>query len=187
MSIGVTRILLSGLQILSAIFARRYGSFTTLRALVGMPTIRSTRPSQARKYSLLVVFCFVQFVDAFSFSSLFAALPHVQEELKMTAGETSWVISAFQLTFASFLLLSGRLSDVTNPSKFVQLFLHAAIKLEPYSEYTFVVATASIGCISIATGFLESKIPFIVFRAIAGISMSHFPSYYMFKSHCHYV
>ena len=86
----------------------------------------STHPTaltQARKYFLLVVFCFVQFVDAFNFSALFSALPQIQEDLKMTAGETSWVISAFQLTFASFLLLSGRLSDVTNPSKLPSLVL----------------------------------------------------------------
>ncbi|EKM58356.1 uncharacterized protein PHACADRAFT_89746, partial [Phanerochaete carnosa HHB-10118-sp] len=62
-----------------------------------------------------------------------------------------WIISAFQLTFASFLLLSGRLSDVANP------------------KHTFVIATAGIGCISIATGFLSSTIPFIAFRAMAGV------------------
>ena len=72
--------------------------------------------SKGKKYFLLVVFCFVQFLDAFNFSALFSALPHIQEDLHMNAGETTWIISAFQLTFASFLLLSGRLSDVTNPS-----------------------------------------------------------------------
>ncbi|GJE88722.1 MFS general substrate transporter [Phanerochaete sordida] len=107
--------------------------------------------SQRKKYFLLVLFCFVQFLDAFNFSALFAALPRIQEDLDMNAGETTWIISAFQLTFASFLLLSGRLSDVTNP------------------KYTFVIATAGIGCISIVTGFLDLKIPFIVLRAVAGI------------------
>ena len=69
---------------------------------------------------MLVIFCFVQFLDAFNFSALFAALPHIQKDLDMTDGETSWIISAFQLTFASFLLLSGRLSDVFHPSTYIR-------------------------------------------------------------------
>ena len=38
------------------------------------------------------------------------------------------------------------------------------------TEYTFVIATSTIGCISVVTGFLNEKILFILFRAIAGIS-----------------
>ncbi|THG93065.1 hypothetical protein EW026_g8063, partial [Hermanssonia centrifuga] len=83
--------------------------------------------------------------------ALFSALPRIQEDLKMSDGETTWIISAFQLTFASFLLLSGRLSDLYNP------------------KYTFVIATLGIGVLSVITGFLQSKIPFIICRALAGI------------------
>jgi MFS family permease len=36
----------------------------------------------------------------------------------MTESESTWLISAFQLTFASFLLVSGRISDVYNPSTY---------------------------------------------------------------------
>lgn len=96
-----------------------YPPFTTTndqRAF--MPSTHPGTPSQAKKYFLLAIFCFVQFLDAFNFSALFPALPRIQEDLQMDSGETTWIISAFQLTFASFLLLSGRLSDVTNPSRF---------------------------------------------------------------------
>ncbi|PSR75588.1 hypothetical protein PHLCEN_2v9068 [Hermanssonia centrifuga] len=114
--------------------------------------VHSPGPSKTRKHCLLVIFCFVQFLDAFNFSALFSALPRIQEDLKMSDGETTWIISAFQLTFASFLLLSGRLSDLYNP------------------KYTFVIATLGIGVLSVITGFLQSKIPFIICRALAGIS-----------------
>ena len=70
-----------------------------------MPFTQHETLSKAQKYFLLIIFCFVQFLDAFNFSALFAALPHIQEDLQMDSGETSWIISAFQLTFASFLLI----------------------------------------------------------------------------------
>ncbi len=127
-------------------------------------------PSKTRKHCLLVIFCFVQFLDAFNFSAFSSALPRIQEDLKMSDGETTWIISAFQLTFASFLLLSGRLSDLYNPSMF-DLILSLSIRhLNGFTEYTFVIATLGIGVLSVITGFLQSKIPFIICRALAGIS-----------------
>lgn len=77
--------------------------------------------SNARRYLLLLLFCLAQFLDAFNNSALFSALPELKETLGMNEGEATWLISAFQLTFASFLLISGRISDVYNPSTFAHL------------------------------------------------------------------
>ena len=99
--------------------------------------------SSARRYVLLVVFCLAQFLDAYNAAALFSAIPAIVTSLKMTEAESTWIISAFQLTFASFLLIvsfsippscrylltrlpvvdnsvlqSGRISDVYNPSEF---------------------------------------------------------------------
>lgn len=57
-----------------------------------------------RKYVLLVLFCLADFVDVFNISSLFSAIPKIASDLDMNAGESVWIISAVQLTFASFLL-----------------------------------------------------------------------------------
>ena len=61
--------------------------------------------STARRYLLLVIFCLAQFLDAFNNSALFSAIPSLVRDLGFTEGESTWLISAFQLTFASFLLI----------------------------------------------------------------------------------
>lgn len=61
--------------------------------------------STARRYLLLVIFCLAQFLDAFNNTALFSAIPDVVHSLQITEAESTWLISAFQLTFASFLLI----------------------------------------------------------------------------------
>jgi hypothetical protein len=68
--------------------------------------------STARKYLLLIVFCLAQFLDAFNNSALFSAIPSLITTLHMTESESTWLISAFQLTFASFLLVVSSVYDL---------------------------------------------------------------------------
>lgn len=63
------------------------------------------RYSAARRYSLLLMFCCAQFLDAFNNSALFSAIPALTVALHMDQSQATWIISAFQLTFASFLLI----------------------------------------------------------------------------------
>ena len=92
------------------------------------------RFSLARKLILLLMFCLAQFLDAFNNSALFPAIPALEGSMDITQSQSPWIISGFQLTFASFLLIvclvtssletsshplskGGRISDVYNPSK----------------------------------------------------------------------
>ncbi len=62
-----------------------------------------------------MIFCLAQFLDAVSNTALFSTIPAIAENLDMTPDESTWVISAFSLTFSSFLLIvSG-----SEPSLFV--------------------------------------------------------------------
>jgi hypothetical protein len=61
--------------------------------------------SLARKLVLLCIFCLAQFLDAFNGSALYSALPALETSLGMTESRSAWIINAFQLTFASFLLI----------------------------------------------------------------------------------
>lgn len=61
--------------------------------------------SAARRYTLLIIFCLAQFLDAMNNGTLFSAIPTLVAELDMTSNESTWLISGFQLTFASFLLI----------------------------------------------------------------------------------
>ncbi|KAJ8579844.1 MFS general substrate transporter, partial [Rhizopogon salebrosus TDB-379] len=110
--------------------------------------------SLTRKLVLLCIFCLAQFLDAFNCSSLYSALPALESSLGMTESQSTWIISAFQLTFASFLLISGRVSDVYNP------------------KVVFIGGLSGIGVISLGAGFVNSKIPMIICRALTGIASS---------------
>lgn len=63
------------------------------------------RLSNARRYTLLIMFCLAQLLDAFNHASLFSAIPSLIDSLGLTESESTWLMSAFQLTFASFLLV----------------------------------------------------------------------------------
>jgi hypothetical protein len=95
--------------------------FATTRAPTPEPgtTLSEETPqlTQARKYALLALFCLAQFLDVFNNSALFAAIPTLRAELGFDESGVTWLISAYQLTFASFLLMAGKISDVYNPSK----------------------------------------------------------------------
>ena len=72
--------------------------------------------SPVRRYVLLLIFCLAQFLDAFNNSALFSAIPALVTSLDMSAAESTWIISAFQLTFASFLLIVRSPSSLRAPS-----------------------------------------------------------------------
>jgi hypothetical protein len=85
--------------------------------VVGSPNVAESPPmTNVRRYVLLLLFCGAQFMDAFNNTSLFTAIPSIVTALRLDEAESVWLISSFALTFASFLLLSGRLSDVYDPS-----------------------------------------------------------------------
>jgi len=110
--------------------------------------------STVRKISLLCIFCLAQFLDVFNFAAMFVAIPAISEDLNITAADSIWIVSAFQLTFASFLLVSGRVSDIYDP------------------KYCFIAGTSLLGIMSLGIGFVKSQIPLFVLRALAGIGAS---------------
>ncbi|KAI0084404.1 major facilitator superfamily-domain-containing protein [Irpex rosettiformis] len=112
------------------------------------------RYSAAKRYTLLVIFCLAQFLDAMNNCALFSAIPSLVIDLNMTQNESTWIIAGFQLTFASFLLISGRISDVYNP------------------KLSFVTGIFMLGMLSIGAGFVRSKIVLIVLRALSGLAAS---------------
>ena len=61
--------------------------------------------STVRKVALLTIFTLAEFLDSFNNSALFPAIPFIASELHFQASETVWIISAYQLTFAAFLLV----------------------------------------------------------------------------------
>lgn len=79
-----------------------------------------------RKLLLLLILCLAQILDSFSISSVFSALPVIEKSLNIPTSQGVWIISGNQLTFASTLLISGRISDVYGPSELSDSLSHTS-------------------------------------------------------------
>jgi EmrB/QacA subfamily drug resistance transporter len=60
----------------------------------------------------LVVVCLAMFMNALDSSIVNVALPDIQRDLHFTQSGLTWVVDAFLITFASMLLMAGRLGDL---------------------------------------------------------------------------
>ncbi len=60
---------------------------------------------------LLAVCCVAQFMVILDLSIVNVALPSIQLSLGFTAPELQWVVDAYAITFAGFLMLGGRAAD----------------------------------------------------------------------------
>ncbi|KAG8748423.1 hypothetical protein FRC10_005970 [Ceratobasidium sp. 414] len=106
------------------------------------------------KYLLLAFFCLGQFLDTLNNSAVLPALPAITHNVNLTESDAVWLLAAYQATFASFLLISGRVSDIYSPKP------------------VFVVGTIFFGVISLGGGFVKDRIVLIVLRALQGIGAS---------------
>ena len=61
---------------------------------------------------LLAVCCLAQFMVILDVSIVNVALPSIHRSLGFTAPELQWVVNAYTITFAGFLMLSGRAADL---------------------------------------------------------------------------
>jgi EmrB/QacA subfamily drug resistance transporter len=72
-----------------------------------------SKPTPSAPLSLiLALLVLAQFVIVLDFSIVQIALPTMRTELGISLADSQWIVSAYGLTFAGFLLLSGRASDL---------------------------------------------------------------------------
>jgi MFS family permease len=57
------------------------------------------------------------FLDVIDFSIVQVALPTIRTELKVSLTESQWIVGAYGLTLAGFLMFSGRAGDVYSQKK----------------------------------------------------------------------
>ncbi|KAF9256790.1 MFS general substrate transporter [Marasmius fiardii PR-910] len=125
-------------------------SSSSVEDLVKADDVLATLPT-FQKVALLVVICIAEFLDTFSNSALFSAIPGISQALGISNSNSVWLQSGYQLTFASLLLMSGRLSDIYNP------------------KWVFVVGGMSLGCFSLGAGFVQTGVPLFALRALMGV------------------
>jgi EmrB/QacA subfamily drug resistance transporter len=114
-------------------------------ALVDAP-----RSNRVRWWALVVV-CLAMFMNALDSSIVNVALPAIQKDLHFTPSGLTWVVTAFLISFGSFLLMAGRLGDLIGRRK---VFLTG-----------IVLFTVS----SIACGVAQSQTMLVVGRFFQGI------------------
>jgi EmrB/QacA subfamily drug resistance transporter len=64
------------------------------------------------EWLLLGIVCIGQFMVVLDISIVNVALPSIQRDLRFSSSELQWVVNAYTLTFAGFLLLGGRAADL---------------------------------------------------------------------------
>jgi MFS family permease len=61
----------------------------------------------------LALLCVAQFVDVMGVTIAVVALPTIERDLGFGPGQVQWVVSAYALVFAGFLVFAGRAADCT--------------------------------------------------------------------------
>src|ERR671930_278782 len=79
--------------------------------LLGSLQVQSP-PTPLRKGWILGLTCLAQFMVILDVSVVNVALPSIRSDLGFSAVDLQWIVNAYTLTFAGFLLLGGRAADL---------------------------------------------------------------------------
>src|SRR5258705_6580110 len=99
----------------------------------------------------IIACCIAQFMVVLDISIVNIALPQVRQALDMSASSQQWIINAYTIVFAGFLLLGGRIAD-----------LYGRRRLLITGMMLFTVA-------SLACGLAENSAWIISSRAVQGL------------------
>jgi EmrB/QacA subfamily drug resistance transporter len=106
---------------------------------------------QASDWVILLIACIAQFMVVLDVSIVNVALPRMGEDLNFSYSSAQWVINAYVLTFAGFLLLGGRMADYFG-------------RRHVYLTGILIFTVASIGA-----GVAHSGTQMIAMRAVQGL------------------
>ncbi len=110
------------------------------------------RSSGGGKSLLLGVCCVAQFMVILDLSIVNVALPSIQSSLKFSASDLQWVVDAYAIIFAGFLMLAGRAGDLWGQRK------------------TFVAALLAFSAASLLGGLAPTSGVLIGARALQGLA-----------------
>jgi EmrB/QacA subfamily drug resistance transporter len=105
----------------------------------------------ARKRWILVLTCLAQFMVILDVSVVNVALPSIRNDLGFSAVDLQWVVNAYTLTFAGFLLLGGRAADLLG------------------RQQVFVFGLALFAFASLIGGLSQTQEMLVGARAVQGI------------------
>src|SRR3984957_10963888 len=104
-----------------------------------------------RRWWALVVLCLATLMVVLDTTIVNVALPSIKASLGFSSTSLAWVINAYALTYAGFLLLGGRLGDLYGQRRF------------------FLLGIILFTICSLACGLATSQFFLIAARALQGI------------------
>src|SRR5438132_7690378 len=99
----------------------------------------------------LILACLAQFMVILDVSVVNVALPSIRNHLGFTEADLQWVVNAYTVTFAGFLLLGGRAADLLGRRR------------------VFVSGMVLFALASLAGGMADSRTVLIIARLIQGV------------------
>lgn len=99
----------------------------------------------------LIVLSLAQFLIALDYSVVYVALPDIGADLNMSESALQWVVSAYAVLFAGFLILGGRLGDRIGARR------------------VFRFAIAWFGIASLAAGLAQDSAQLLLARGAQGL------------------
>src|SRR5664280_2885353 len=105
----------------------------------------------APDWVILSIACIAQFMVVLDVSIVNVALPRMSHDLHFTLSSAQWVVNAYVLTFAGFLLLGGRAADIFGRRR------------------VYLLGIAIFTLASIGAGFAESGGQMVAIRAVQGL------------------
>jgi EmrB/QacA subfamily drug resistance transporter len=112
-----------------------------------MPLVTDAR----RRTLTLVLCCLAQFMVVLDVSIVNVALPSISADLGFTPASLAWVVNAYTLAFAGFLLLGGRAADLLGRRE------------------VFAGGLALFAIASLAGGLAQSELTLVAARAAQGL------------------
>src|SRR6202142_1069572 len=101
---------------------------------------------------VLIVCCIAQFMVILDLSIVNVALPDIQSSLEFSSPALQWVVDAYAITFAGFLMFGGRAADHFGQRR------------------TFVAALLLFGIASLFGGAAPSRSVLVGARALQGLA-----------------
>jgi EmrB/QacA subfamily drug resistance transporter len=112
--------------------------------------IAAAEGSRAPAWLVLLLVCLGQFMVVLDISVVNVALPAIRDDLHFSQTGLQWVVNAYSIAFAGFLLLGGRAADLYGRRKM------------------FIVGLGLFAAASLAGGLAQDKTMLVAARAIQG-------------------
>lgn len=114
-------------------------------------TVAAAPRAQAPEWVVLLLVCLGQFMVILDVSIVNVALPSIRSDLGFSTTSLQWVVNAYTLVFAGFLLLGGRAADLFGRRRL------------------FLIGVTMFALASLAGGLAQNQYELVAARALQGL------------------